>query len=336
MNRIAELQSGRRVAVSSSFYVHRRDHPAAAFSVPLIDAESESFDPRQDFGTGQASGAPALSKELSVYISQLKDRTAALQRNFGGISQFALTGGFPTPGTLQVDHPITDTGPDRKRLHFITSDLANIFFHHDAAAAFLEDANSFHMFLSIAKLMQFADGQLMFVHRHIESVADDKWIRGLNCERDHFLNILTHLTAALAPANTSVPSAVDRGQSQDSSALLPERQLSILYSCLRRAVIYLLQFLSAAIKESATFSLPLWLQHSNQLLQHLDRCQFVTCCVFQPVSFHLPLHRCLSYFLALLTVHNHTAASHPHIRQLFDPSLAALSLQHPLCLLTAV
>ena len=343
LNRIAEIQSGFHVDIPSSYVACRLQSPQNAFFIPLnIGAKMEN--PAFSLETAALSpaghrgmtGGRAVSRELSLYIRELNDRTAVLQRNFGGISRFPLTGGFPIPGTLQVDHVITDTGPDKKRLHVITSDLANVFFHHDAVAAFLEDADSFDMFLNVAKLMQFADGQLMFVHRHIENVADDKWIRGLNCEREHYLIIMAHFTSALAPGNVSVPSFVDRGQPQASSSLAAERRISILHSCLRRSVIFLLQFLTAGIQQNATFAIPMWLKHNNQLLEHFDRSQFVTCCIFQPVSFHLPLHRTLSYFLALLSVHMQTINAHSPIRELLNPSFAALALQHPLSLLTAV
>jgi hypothetical protein len=147
---------------------------------------------------------------------------------------------------------------------------------------------------------------------------------------------MAHFTSALAPANVCVPSGLERGQPQAPSSLLPHRQISILQSCLRRAVIFLLQYLTAAIQQDSTFSIPMWLKHNNQLLEHFDKSQFVTCCVFHPVSFHLPMHRALSYFLALLTVHNQSISEHSLIRELLNPSFAALALQHPLSLLTAV
>jgi hypothetical protein len=334
INRIAELQSGFNVDIPASYSACRLQNPQQAFFIPLnVGANLETV---ALSGSRGVLGERAITREMTVYIRELKDRTAVLQRNFGGIVQFPLTGGFPIPGTVRVDHVITDTGPDKKRLHVITSDLANVFFHHEAVAVFLEDAESFDMFLNVAKLMQFADGQLMFVHKHIENVADEKWIRGLNCEREHFLNIMAHFTSALAPANVSVPSNVDRGQPQPPSLLIPDRQISILHSCLRRTVIYLLQYLTAAIQQNATFAIPMWLKHSNQLLEHFDRSHFVTCCIFHPISFHLPLHRALSYFLALLAVHMQTLNRHSPIRELLNPSFAALALQHPLSLLTAV
>ncbi len=352
IDRITQLQSGFHVDIPSSYHACRLENPQEAFTIPLnigakLDyAAAGGGDGGAQLLSTQSSG-PRLgnqwvalrrvfTRELNVYIQELKDRTAFLQRNFGGISQFPLTGGFPIPGTLQVDHIITDTGPDKKRLHVITSDLSNVFFHHDAVAAFLEDANAFDMFLNVAKLLQFADGQLMFVHRHIENVSEDKWIRGLNCEREHFSNIMSHFSSALVPVNVCVPSGVDRSQPQAPSSLPPDRQVSILHSCLRRAVIFLLQYLTARIQQDATFSIPMWLKHNNQLLEHFDSSQFVTCCIFHPVSFHLPIHRSLSYFLALLTVHNQFITEQSPIRELLNPSFAALALQHPLSLLTAV
>lgn len=334
INRIAELQSGFHVDIPASYSLCRLENPQQVFFVPLIIGAK--LEAAELLGTGGMAAGRATKRELSVYIKDLKERTAFLQRNFGGIVQFPLTGGFPIPGTVRVDHVITDTGPDKKRLHVITSDLNNVFFHHEAVAVFLEDANSFDMFLNVAKLIQFADGQLMFVHKHIESAADDKWIRGLNCEREHFLNIMAHFTSALAPANVSVPSNVDRGQPQPPSLLIPDRQILILQSCLRRSVIYLLQYLTAAIQQNSTFAIPMWLKYSNQLLEHFDRNQFVTCCIFHPISFHLPLHRALSYFLALLAVHVKTLNAHSLIRELLNPSFAALALQHPLSLLTVL
>jgi hypothetical protein len=338
IDRIAELQSGCHVDIPVSYHACRLNSSQRAFAIPLnIGAKFDAAEvPRTRSGIGGAAWARVLTPELSPYIQALKDRIAFLQRNFGGIAKFPLTGGFPIPGTLQVDHIITDTGPDKKRLHVITSDLSNIFYHNDAVAVFLEDANTFQMFLNIAKLLQFADGQLMFVHRHIESAPDDKWIRGLNCEREHFSNIMTQFTSALAPGNVSVPSSLDRGQPQAPSSLPLDRQISILYSCLRRSVIFLYQYLTAAIEQDATFSIPMWLKATNQLLEHFDCSQFVTCCIFHPVSFHLPIHRTLSYFLALLTVHEHTTTEHSSVRELWNPSFAAHALQHPLSLLTAV
>jgi hypothetical protein len=330
-DRIAELQSGCHVEVPGSYYIVRRsEDPDKAFFTPLNVVAQVCPD------VAHSSGRRVLTKELLNYIQEIKDRTAFLQRNFGGITRFPHTGGFPIPGTLQVDHVITDTGPDKKRLHVVTSDLSNIFFHHGAVAVFLEDAKSFDMFLNVAKLMQFADGQLMFVHHHIERANEDKWIRGLNMERDHFSSILTNFSSALVPHNVCVPTALDRGQLQAPSSLGAERQVSILYSCLRRAVIFLLQHLTAAIDKDATFSFPMWLKHSNELLEHFDRNQFVTCCIFHPISFHLPIHRTLSYFLALLIVHKQRLSADSPIRELLNPSCAALALQHPLSLLTAV
>jgi len=331
MQRIAELQCGCHVEVPASYLsVRRSGDPDKAFFIPLnVSAQAAAF-------SADGSGRRIMNLQLSSYIRDIKDRTAHLQRNFGGMSRFPHTGGFPIPGTLQVDHLVTDTGPDKKRLHVVTSDLSNIFFHHGAVAVFLEDAASFDMFLNVAKLIQFADGQLMFVHRHIESVTEDKWIRGLNMEREHFSSILANFTSALVPRNVFVPMASDRGQLQAPSSLLPEKQLSILYSCLRRTVIFLLKHLTTAIEKDATFSFPMWLKHSNQLLEHYDSNQFVTCCIFHPISFHLPIHRTLSYFLALLVVHKQRLAADSPIRELLNPSCAALALQHPLSLLTAV
>lgn len=334
-DRIAEIQSGRHVCVPDSYYACRREIPSKAFAIPLTfgDMLDSTVFPRSP-----SAGGFVLTQELSSYIKDLKESTAALQRNFGGISHFARTGGFPIPGTLRVDQIFVDTEPAKKRLYVIMTDLSNIFFHHDAVAVFLEDAKAFDMFLNVAKLMQFADGQIMFVHKHIEFAGEEKWIRlEMSCEQEHFSNTMMRFTSALAPSHVFVHgNGADSDQSPASSALPPDRQISIVFSCLRRVIIFLLQYLTAAIQRDSTFAIPMWLKHTNQLLEHFDPRQFVTCCIFHPVSFHLPIHRALSFFLALLSVHKRTISGHSPVRELLNPSFAALAMQHPLCLLTAV